>query len=49
VKDGISLPGFGFLLMTQEGSDWRIDVHGVDGAIERVCRFAKRRLDCPEE
>ena len=49
VKDGISLPGFGFLLMTQEGTDWRIDVHGVDGAIERVCRFANDRLDCPEE
>ena len=49
VKDGISLPGFGFLLMTQEGADWRIDVHGVDGAIERVCRFANGRLDCPEE
>jgi hypothetical protein len=49
VKDGISLPGFGFLLMTREDADWRIDVHGVDGAIERVCRFAKRRLDCPEQ
>jgi len=49
VKDGISLPGFGFLLMTQEGSDWRIDVHGVDGAIECVCRFANGRLDCPEK
>ncbi len=49
VKDGISLPGFGFLLMTQEGEDWRIDVHGVDGTIERVCTFAKGRLDCPEK
>lgn len=49
VKDGISLPGFGFLLMTQEGSEWRIDVHGVDGAIKRVCRFANGRLDCPEK
>jgi hypothetical protein len=49
VKDGISLPGFGFLLMTQEGTGWRIDVHGVDGAIERICRFANDRLDCPEK
>jgi hypothetical protein len=49
VKDGISLPGFGFLLMTREGADWRIDVHGMDGAIERVCIFAKGRLDCPEK
>jgi hypothetical protein len=49
VKDGISLPGFGFLLMTQDGENWRIDVHGVDGAVERVCIFAKGRLDCPEK
>lgn len=49
VKDGISLPGFGFLLMTQEADKWRIDVHGVDGAVERVCTFAKGRIDCPEK
>jgi hypothetical protein len=46
VKDGLSLPGFGFLLMTREGDDWRIDVHAVDGTIEEVCHFASRRLDC---
>src|SRR6202789_4284655 len=46
VKDGLSLPGFGFLLMTRDGDAWRIDVHKVDGTIEEVCRFANRRLDC---
>ncbi|HEY1631298.1 MAG TPA: metallophosphoesterase [Rhizomicrobium sp.] len=47
VTDGMSLPGFGFLLMEQEGDGWRIDVHKVDGSIERVCRFANGRVDCP--
>lgn len=46
VKDGLSLPGFGFLLMTRDGDAWRIDVHKVDGTIEEVCRFAAGRLDC---
>jgi hypothetical protein len=46
VKDGLSLPGFGFLMMEQDGEGWRIDVHKVDGAIERVCRFANGRVDC---
>ncbi|MGN6514821.1 MAG: metallophosphoesterase [Rhizomicrobium sp.] len=48
VKDGISVGGFGFLLMTREKSGWRIDVHKRDGSVERVCRFADRRLDCPK-
>lgn len=48
VKDGVSIGGFGFLLMTRERSGWRIDVHKRDGSIERVCRFANRRLDCPK-
>ncbi len=47
VKDGISLPGFGFLLMTHREKDWRIDVYGVDGVVKRVCRFADGRVDCP--
>ncbi len=46
VKDGISLGGFGFLLMTRAKAGWKIDVYKVDGAIEERCHFAKRRLDC---
>jgi calcineurin-like phosphoesterase family protein len=46
VKDGMSLPGFGFLMMEQEGGGWRIDVHRVDGTIEDVCHFANGRVDC---
>jgi hypothetical protein len=48
VKDGMSLPGFGFLMMAQEAGGWRIDVYNVAGTIERVCRFAGGRVDCPK-
>jgi hypothetical protein len=49
VKDGISLPGFGFLLLTQREKDWRVDAYSVDGTIARVCSFADGRVDCPEK
>jgi len=48
VSNGIGIGGFGFLMMTRERKGWRIDVHRVDGSIERVCRFADRKLDCPK-
>ena len=47
VKDGLSLPGFGFLLMTKTDDGWQIDVHDVHGAIERQCNFHGGRVDCP--
>jgi len=46
VQSGLSIPGFGFLLMTREAQGWRIDVHKVDGTIEEVCHFAGGRIDC---
>jgi len=46
VKDGISLGGFGFLMMEHEKTGWRIDVYKVDGSIEKVCHFADRKLEC---
>ena len=48
VKDGLSLPGFGFLLMTKEADGWTIDVHDVSGKIERTCFFRSGRIDCPK-
>jgi hypothetical protein len=48
VTDGLSIGGFGFLIMTKTGQDWRIDVHDVNGAIERTCVFANGRVDCPK-
>ncbi|MGC9952975.1 MAG: metallophosphoesterase [Rhizomicrobium sp.] len=46
VKDGLSLPGFGFLLMTKDADGWTIEVHDVHGKIERTCLFRSGRLDC---
>ncbi|HEY4114798.1 MAG TPA: metallophosphoesterase, partial [Rhizomicrobium sp.] len=46
VKEGISLPGFGILLMTRDGAAWNLDEYRADGAVARHCRFAARHLDC---
>lgn len=46
VHDGLTVPGFGFLLMTRNASGWTIEVHGVDGKVERTCTFANARIDC---
>ena len=48
VKDGFSLPGFGFLLMTKDADGWTIDVHDVSGKIEKSCLFRGGRIDCPK-
>jgi hypothetical protein len=47
VKDGISLPGFGFLLMTRNSAGWILDLYRADGRKDRECRFANGRIDCP--
>jgi len=47
VKDGLSIGGFGFLLMTKTGADWSVDVYDWQGRIERQCRFHSGRVDCP--
>jgi hypothetical protein len=47
VKDGISVPEFGFSLMTRTDDGWRIDVYDGHGAIQRVCQFHNSRVDCP--
>lgn len=46
VKDGLSVGGFGFLLMTKSDSGWTIDLYRVDGATEGRCVFANGRIDC---
>jgi len=48
VKDGLSLPGFGFLLMTKDADGWTIDVHDVRGKIERTCLLRSGRVECSE-
>ncbi|GAA0577408.1 metallophosphoesterase family protein [Rhizomicrobium electricum] len=47
VKDGISVPEFGFSLMTRTEDGWRIDVYDGHGRIQRVCQFHNSRVDCP--
>ncbi|HEY1836190.1 MAG TPA: metallophosphoesterase [Rhizomicrobium sp.] len=46
VKDGMTLPGFGFLMMTKQAKGWHIDLYRVDGSIEGHCTLADRRVDC---
>jgi hypothetical protein len=48
VKDGISIGGFGFLLMTRMEDGWKIDVYDPHGRIERQCSFRQQRVDCPD-
>jgi hypothetical protein len=47
VRDGLSIGGFGFVLMTRMEEGWRLDVYDAHGRIEQVCQFRKARLDCP--
>jgi hypothetical protein len=50
VADGLSVGGFGFLLMTRVKTGWTVDLYDSDGRQTRQCRFrdgVKRRVDCP--
>ena len=47
VKDGLSVGGFGFLLMTKAAAGWKIDLYKVDGSVEGHCQFSEGRVDCP--
>lgn len=50
VKDGVSVGGFGFVLMTRNQSGWAIDLYNSGGVVEGQCQFttASDRLDCPK-
>ena len=50
VADGLSVGGFGFLLMTRAEGGWTIDLYDSAGNKTRTCRFTAGhpgRLDCP--
>ncbi|HYS47024.1 MAG TPA: hypothetical protein VEM35_11320, partial [Rhizomicrobium sp.] len=50
VADGLSVGGFGFLLMTRAANGWTIDLYDSAGAKTRTCQFTSGspgRLDCP--
>jgi hypothetical protein len=49
VADGLSVGGFGFLLMARVKTGWTVDLYDSDGRQTRQCHFrdgAKPRLDC---
>jgi len=52
VADGLSVGGFGFLLMTKASDGWTIDLYDPAGQPKGQCRFSaasgKGRLDCPD-
>ena len=50
VKDGLSVGGFGFLLLTHGHGGWTIDIYDSAGVAEGQClfTFASDRLDCPK-
>ncbi len=49
VKDGLSVKGFGFLLLMRDPDTkgWLIQLYDSAGIPERQCRFVARRVDCP--
>jgi len=49
IKDGLSVAGFGFLLLSRgAGSrDWSIELYDSSGTPERECQFADGRVACP--
>jgi hypothetical protein len=50
VKDGLSVGGFGFLLLTRNQAGWTVDLYDSGGVAEGQCLFtaASDRLDCPK-
>lgn len=49
VKDGMSVAGFGFLMMTRKASDdgWTITLYSSSGVAVRQCQFVEGRVACP--
>ena len=53
VKDGLSVGGFGFLMMTRRDADWAIDLYDSAGRQKGQCVFTPGtgggvgRVDCP--
>lgn len=49
VKDGLSVGGFGFLMLTRDAgsNSWTIQLYDSNGSPQRQCRFAKGRVSCP--
>ncbi|HVZ92102.1 MAG TPA: metallophosphoesterase [Rhizomicrobium sp.] len=48
VKDGVSIDGFGFVLLSKSADGWNVDLYDSKGIVERRCAFERRRIDCPQ-
>ena len=46
VNRGVSIPGFGFVVLRRAARGWDIDVHDVAGRVERRCWFRGGRVGC---
>jgi hypothetical protein len=46
ITTGLSLPGWGFTLLTHTGDHWTADVYDSNGAHERTCTIAARHISC---
>jgi hypothetical protein len=46
IKDGLSLGGFGYVVMTRLDKGWAIEAHSVDGALLKRCRLTDRVIAC---
>jgi hypothetical protein len=48
VKDGFSVPGFGYLMLTRErgNAGWTVQLYDSDGRKEQKCVFENRALFC---
>jgi len=46
ITSGLSLPGYGFLLITRGRPWWKIHVLSQDGTEEAICLFVNRHVDC---
>jgi hypothetical protein len=49
VTHGVSLPGFGFLLLTRSGSGWQGEAYDVGGTLRRTCAIAARQIVCDHD
>ncbi len=46
VTRGVSIPGFGFIVLRRAARGWDVDVHDVAGGVERRCWFRGGRVGC---
>ena len=46
VTRGVSIPGFGFVVLRRRARGWDVDVHDVAGRVERRCWFRDGRVGC---